>query len=89
MKCQYYPHIETSQLICKANQLTDFYMRTTLACNGLNSKIQFRGYEKLSNLRLSLKIHIIGVICTELFRRLTVVKHGENSLQGNRARDFC
>ena len=89
MKCQYYPHIETRQLICKAKQLTDFYMRTTLACNGLNSKIQFLGYEKFSNLRLSLKIHIIGVICTELFRKLTVVKHGENSLQGNRARVFC
>ena len=29
------PHIETSQLICKANQLTGFYMRATLAFNGL------------------------------------------------------
>ena len=29
------PHIETSQLICKANQLTGFYMRVTLALNGL------------------------------------------------------
>ena len=27
IKCQYCPHIETSQLICKANQLTGFYMR--------------------------------------------------------------
>ena len=29
------PHIETSQLICKSNQLTGFYMRATLALNGL------------------------------------------------------
>ena len=32
------PHIETSQLICcanQANQLTGFYMRATLALNGL------------------------------------------------------
>ena len=28
-------HIKTSQLICKANQLTGFYMRATLAFNGL------------------------------------------------------
>ena len=29
------PHIETSQLICFANQLTGFYMRAALAFNGL------------------------------------------------------
>ena len=34
-KCQCCPHIETSQLICTANQLTGFYMRATLALNGL------------------------------------------------------
>ena len=38
MKCQCCSHIETSQLICTANQLTGFYMRATLAFNGLNSK---------------------------------------------------
>ena len=38
--CQCFPHIETSQLICKANQLTGFYMRETLAINGLNSKLK-------------------------------------------------
>ena len=31
MKCKCWPHIETSQLIYCANQLTDFYMRATLA----------------------------------------------------------
>ena len=36
IKCQCCPHIETSQLICTANQLTDFYMRATLPSNGLN-----------------------------------------------------
>ena len=30
--------IETSQLVCCANQLTDFYMRATLALNGLKTK---------------------------------------------------
>ena len=30
-----WPHIETSQLTCTANQLTGFYMRATLAINGL------------------------------------------------------
>ena len=29
------PHTETSQLMCRANQLTGFYMRVTLALNGL------------------------------------------------------
>ena len=27
--------IETTQLICRANRLTGFYMMTTLACNEL------------------------------------------------------
>ena len=36
-KCQCCPHIETSQLICFANQLTGIYMRATLAFNGLSS----------------------------------------------------
>ena len=31
------PHIETSQLIFTANQLTGFYMGVTLACNELNA----------------------------------------------------
>ena len=37
-KCHCCPHIETSQLICIANQLTDFCMRATLALSGLNRK---------------------------------------------------
>ena len=35
IKCQCYPHIETSQLICCENQLTGYYMRATLVVNGL------------------------------------------------------
>ena len=38
IKCQFCSHIETSQLTCTANQLTGFYMRATLALNGLISK---------------------------------------------------
>ena len=30
------PHKETSQIVCCANQLIVFYMRATLAINGLN-----------------------------------------------------
>ena len=36
--CQCCPYIETNQLICTANQLTGFYVRATLAFNGLNSR---------------------------------------------------
>ena len=36
IKNQCCPHIETSQLICTANQLTSFYIRGRLAFNGLN-----------------------------------------------------
>ena len=35
MRYQCFPHIETIQLICYANQLTGFYMRATLALNCL------------------------------------------------------
>ena len=35
MKCQCCPHKETSQLICRPNQLTGFYMRATPALDGL------------------------------------------------------
>ena len=35
MICQCCPHIETSQLICTANQLTGYCMRAILTLNGL------------------------------------------------------
>ena len=34
-KCKCCPHVETSQMICCANQLIGFYMRAILAFNGL------------------------------------------------------
>ena len=37
IKCRCCPDIETSQLICCANQLTGFYTSATLALNGLIS----------------------------------------------------
>ena len=37
IKCQCCPHIETSQSICCANQLTGFSMRATMALNGLSA----------------------------------------------------
>ena len=51
--------LETSQLICTPNQLTDFFMRATLALNGLNNRqtkpnptnINYRGvFRALSNI---------------------------------------
>ena len=39
MKHQNYHHIETSQLIYRANQLTVFYMMATLVLNELTSTI--------------------------------------------------
>ena len=41
IKYQCCPHIETSQLICCANQLTGFYMSATLTLNGLKAIIIF------------------------------------------------
>ena len=35
-----FPHIETSQLICTAIQLTGFYMRATLLLNGLTLEVK-------------------------------------------------
>ena len=43
------PHKETSQLICTANRLTAFYLRATLALNGLNMNELIE--EELINLR--------------------------------------
>ena len=39
IKCQCCCHIETSQLICCANQLTYFYMRTKLSFNVTEASI--------------------------------------------------
>ena len=36
IKRQSFHHTETSQLICRANQLTGFYMMATLSFNELN-----------------------------------------------------
>ena len=39
IKCHCCPHIENSQLICYANLLTGFYIRATLALNGLSGLV--------------------------------------------------
>ena len=46
-KCQCFPHIETSLLICTTNQLTGFYMKAILAFNGLNVLETFTGLSKV------------------------------------------
>ena len=40
-------HIETSPLICRANQWTGFYMITASALKGLKHKIEFLLYLEL------------------------------------------
>ena len=51
IKYQCFPYIETSQLICCANQLTGFYMRATLALNSLNTVLQISKVHGCSNPR--------------------------------------
>ena len=38
INCWCCPYIETSQLICRANQLTGFYMTVTVVFNELTSQ---------------------------------------------------
>ena len=51
MKYQRCTHIETSQLICFANQFTGLYIKATLAFNGLSNGR--REYLKMTELKLS------------------------------------
>ena len=44
LKCQYSPHIETSQLICCANQLNGFFTKAPLALDGLRTVSDFYYY---------------------------------------------
>ena len=61
-KCQCCPHIETSQLICCANQLTSFYTRPTLALNGLSELlIQFEMVDFLTSLWDVQSIYILCI----------------------------
>ena len=61
IKCQCCPHIETSQLICTANQSTGFYMRATMTLNGLTKVIKGSALSKLkikTTTHGSIKLHI-------------------------------
>ena len=49
--CRCCPHLKTSQVICCANQLTGFYMRGTLALNGLKNHLQCISFEIQTQLR--------------------------------------
>ena len=64
IKCQCCPHIEASQLICTANQLTGFYMRAALALNGLTLCFEGRGRVAFFLIqyywRLKLKIMVVA-----------------------------
>ena len=57
-------HIETSPLICSANQWTDFYMLTTSVMKELNQFVSFSFGQlqfKISNCTLKLLIIFLGI----------------------------
>ena len=60
-------HIETSQLICSANQLTGFYMMGTLAFNELRAAhtAGFEWLECLHNVSLPPDLSARGYHCTK------------------------
>ena len=67
IKCQCYPHIETSQLICCVNQLTGFCMRATLALNGLTSKhinhtIFWKKLNKIFQMQLYISPKLVAIL---------------------------
>ena len=45
-----FPYLETSQLICTANQLTGFYLRATVALNGLMTQLSLSENHLLHNI---------------------------------------
>ena len=59
MSGQWYTHIETSQLICSANQLTGFYMSVTLTWYGLIISLSNKNITKVSN-KKTFKTYLIG-----------------------------
>ena len=56
-KCQCCPHIETSQLIFRANQLSSFYMSATLALNGL--RVLHIPSGKMNHVWLTMRIFLL------------------------------
>ena len=60
--CQCCPQIETNQLICCANQFTGFYMRATLALNGLISRKKIWQINKQSVFELINNTNMIVII---------------------------
>ena len=54
------PHTETSQLICTENQLTGFYMRTTLALKSLKSFYAYFSYSCDCNIEIVWRSHMEG-----------------------------
>ena len=53
IKCQCCPHMETSQSICCANQLTGFSMRAAMALNGLSAILKALFCSILINMAIS------------------------------------
>ena len=70
IKCHCHFHIETNQLICSANQLTDFYMRLTLALDGLRAVVM-----KIVFLLSCYLTGKIDILYYEIFPRLSYVRY--------------
>ena len=68
IKCQCCPHIETSQLIYTANQLTGFYMRATLALNWLIFKITRTMWKQMNQLNSKLVKLTLKSFATWMFK---------------------
>ena len=61
INCECCPHIETSQMIFCANQLTGFYMRATLAINGLNIFDKFMNCSPASEVHLQIYLYQFSI----------------------------
>ena len=69
MKCQSCHHIETSQLIPKANQLTGFYMMATLALNELKL---FTNFPYLQIMTKKIKHVFLQITANFPYRKLAI-----------------
>ena len=69
------PHIETSQLICTANQLTGFYMRATLVLNGLGNKSL---YGRPLTEKYETSINIVNASCSSSIELIYIFSSPSN-----------
>ena len=86
IKCQCCPQIETSQLICRENQLTGFYMRATRALTGfkednLSQRNCQNPFSHPGLQGISQKIKTAGAFSWKWEIRVVFMKSGHHSWQ--------